>query len=153
MHIGYRSLFGLRGYSALAVLTAWTCAASDRDAVTLAEPQSSVSTFVPMRDPFSSGLLKLKDLKGLSTRPLAIIRSGQAKQGKVQTKVKVIGVTETVERPRVIVTDSQGKERKVEPKARVIEVKERLGDFWYPGEFERLCEQRRLERKAQSQKQ
>jgi hypothetical protein len=122
MQAGYRSLFGLRVSSAVAVLTALTCAASDRDAVTLAEPNSSVSNFVPIRDPFSSGLPRQKTLKESSERPLAVV------------------------------TDLQGKERKVEPKGKVIEVEVMLGDFWCPGEFERLCKQLRLERKVQSQR-
>ena len=153
MQIGYRSLFGLRACSALAVLTALTCAASARDSVALAEPNSSVSTFVPMRDPFSRGLPRLKTLKGSSERPLAIVTDLQGKERKFEPEGKVIGITGTLERPLLIVTDLQGKERKVEPKGKVIEVKVMLGDFWCPGEFERLCKQLRLERKVQRQKQ
>ena len=100
----------------MSLLAALTCSAGDQDSVATTGPPGCVSSYVPVRDPFSSGLPKLKDLKRVSTRPLALITSRQANQGKAETEWKV------------------------------IEVKVPVGDFWYPVEFERLCEQRCLER-------
>ena len=146
MQNGNTPLFAVKIYWAMSFLAALTCSAGDRDSVATTGPPGCVSSYVPVRDPFSSGLPKLKDLKRDSTRPLALITSRQANQGKAETEWKVIGLTGTLDRPLLIVTDLQGKEQKVEPKGQVIEVKVPVGDFWYPVEFERLCEQRCLER-------
>jgi hypothetical protein len=143
---GHPPLFVWKLCWVLPVLAALTCSAGDEASGATTGPRSCVSSYVPVRDPFSSGVPKLKDLKGVSTRPLALFTSRQAEQGKAQTKWKAIGVTGTLERPLIIVRDLQGNERTVEPKRQVIEVKVPVGDFWYPAEFEGLCKQRCLER-------